>query len=102
MKIFLPNTQSNMYCLSLNWDDRMVIDSIQGQFPTGNSFKDLLKRANCALPWDTDGTITFFINEKLAWEIYDLMEDCLDEYHHFPVYDDELGEKIWEFCKSVP
>lgn len=89
-----------MYNLTLTEDERAAFDFVGDRYQTGYKIRRILEQC---LPedkcWDDKGEIEFKVPEHLAWEINELAED---EAHLWPLFGNDLVEKMVEFtCKIV-
>lgn len=92
-----------MYHLTLSSGERRAIDFVGNRYPSGDQLRDVLM--DCIpsdADWSEDGDITFNIPEHMAWEINDLYEEESEGGHSgYPMFDDELMEKMHEFIDHI-
>lgn len=87
------------YSLTLSSGEREAFDWVGGRYATGDEVGSLLR--DC-LPegkeWDDDGDIEFDVPEHVAWEIDRLAKS---EDGTWTCFDDELRDKMIEFCDDI-
>lgn len=85
-----------MYQLILSKSERDAIDWVGGRYEHGSEFRNLLMDGDVSCEWDSDEDMLIRIPEHVAWEIQDLLKDCL-----FDCFNQDLIRKIYAFLDKI-